>query len=153
MTYEYAAYLKLLLLCGYPDELQKYIDDALAEQDSLSDVVLELSTVGDDPKKRLSVLNEYLCRAKESNIDFDKRVFDLIMSFLSRKYYDDAMPMREITDLMYRLSVHTERCDGEPWYTMNVLGDLWYEAETGFLDKEDFLHKFQSFMHDKVCLT
>ena len=42
MTFEYAVYFKLLLLCGYKDELQKYIDNALIEQNPLSDIVLEL---------------------------------------------------------------------------------------------------------------
>ena len=48
MTYEYAVFYKLLLLCGYKDELQQYIDDALVDQDPLSNIVLELSTVGSD---------------------------------------------------------------------------------------------------------
>ena len=48
MTYEYAVYYKLLLLCGYKDDLQQYINDALVAQDPLSDIVLELSTAGSD---------------------------------------------------------------------------------------------------------
>ena len=60
MTYEYAAYFRLLLLCGYKDELQQYVEKALLEQDPLSDVVLELSLSGSNDKKMLSVLNEYL---------------------------------------------------------------------------------------------
>ena len=82
MAYEYAVYFKLLLLCGYQDELQRYIDDALVDQDPLSDVVLELSTVGSDNKKTLSVLNKHLLQAENSDIDYDKTVFDYVMSFL-----------------------------------------------------------------------
>ena len=65
MTYEDAVYFKLVLLCGYKDELQAYVDKALIEQDPLSDVVLKLSAVGADDKKMLSVLNEYLLQVKD----------------------------------------------------------------------------------------
>ena len=108
MTYEYAVYYKLLLLCGYKDDLQQYIDDALVAQDPLSDIVLELSTAGSDDKKMLSVLNEYLLQIKDSDIDYDVIVFDYVMSFLKRRYIEDTMPMKDITELMYRLAVHTD---------------------------------------------
>ena len=39
MTFEHAVYFKLLLLCGYNDELQKYIDNTLIEQSPLSDKI------------------------------------------------------------------------------------------------------------------
>ena len=151
MTYEYAVYYKLLLLCGYKDELQRYIDDALVDQDSLSDIVLELSAVGSDDKKMLSVLNEYLLQVKDSDIDYDESVFDYVMSFLKRRYIEDAMPMKDITELMYRLAVHTERYLDEPWHTMYFMGDLFDEAEAGYIDKEDYQRKFEAFINDRVC--
>ncbi len=117
MTYEYAAYFKLLILCGYKDELQQYIDHALTEQDPLSDIILALSAPGFDDKKTLSVLNEYL-RQTDSDIDWDNTVFELVMSFLKRAYEQDDMTMPQITDLMYRLAKHTDRTDVEPWNTM-----------------------------------
>ena len=76
MTYEDAVYFKLVLLCGYKDELQAYVDKALIEQDPLSDVVLKLSAVGADDKKMLSVLNEYLRQIKDSDIDYNKSVLN-----------------------------------------------------------------------------
>lgn len=151
MTYEYAVYYKLLLLCGYKDELQQYIADALVAQDPLSDIVLELSTAGSDDKKMLSVLNEYIMQAKDSDIDYDAIVFDHVMSFLKRRYIEDAMPMKDITELMYRFAVHTERYLDEPWYTMYSFGDLFDEAEAGYLDKEDFQRKFEAFINDRFC--
>lgn len=151
MTCEYAVYFKLLLLCGYKDELQKYIDKALVEQDPLSDIVLELSTVGTDDSKTLSVLNEYLLQVKDSDIDYDKSVFGLVMSFLKRKYVEDSMSMADITDLMYKLAVCTERYLDEPWHTMYFMGDLFDEAEVGYIDKEDYQRKFEAFINNRVC--
>ena len=152
MTYEYAVYYKLLLLCGYQDELERYIDDALVDQDPLSNIVLELSATGFDDKKMLSVLNEYLLQVKDSDIDYDGTVFDYVMSFLKRKYAEDAMPMKDITELMYRFAVHTERYWDEPWSTMYFMGDLFDEAEAGYLDKEDYQRKFEAFINDRICL-
>lgn len=151
MTYEYAAYFKLLLLCGYRNELQQYIDDALVEQDPLSDIVLELSAAGADDKSMLSVLNEYLRQVKDSDIDWDTSVFDHVMSFLKRKYTEDAMSMKDITDLMYQLAVHTERYFDEPWHTMYFMGDLFDEASAGYIDKENYQRKFEAFINDKTC--
>ena len=152
MTYEYAVFYRLLLLCGYKDELQQYIDDALVDQDPLSNIVLELSTTGSDDKKMLSVLNEYLLQVKDSDIDYDVTVFDYVMSFLKRKYVKDAMPMKDITELMYRLALYTERYPDEPWYSMYLMSDLFNDAEAGYIDKENYQRKFEAFINDRTCL-
>ena len=152
MTYEYAVYFKLLLLCGYKDELAQYVDVALAEQDPLSDIILELATTGPDDKKILAVLNKYLLQVKDSDIDYDNAVFDLILSFLKRKYTEDAMPMKNITRLMYRLSLHTNRYLDDPWYTMHLMHDLFDDAEIGYISKADYQRTFDAFINDKVCV-
>ncbi|MDD6146423.1 MAG: hypothetical protein PUB43_05230 [Oscillospiraceae bacterium] len=151
MTYEYAVYYKLMLLCGYKDELLQYIDKALVDQDPLSDIVLELSTAGSDDKKMLSVLNDYLLQVKDSEIDYDVTVFDYVMSFLKRRYVENAIPMKEIAKLMYRLAVHIERYCDEPWHTMYFLGELFDEAENGYFDKGDYQRKFEAFINDRIC--
>lgn len=151
MTYEYAVYFKLLLLCGYEDELQRYLDDALMTQNPLSELVLELCTVHSDGKKMLSVLNEYLRHAKDSDIDYDNTVFGYVMLFLKREYTDNLMPIREITGLMHQLAVCSERDSEEPWYTMYILGVLFEEAEAGYIDKADYLRKFEAFIDNRVC--
>ena len=135
MTFEHAVYFKLLLLCGYNDELQKYIDNALIEQSPLSDIVLELLTSSSDDKKMLSILNEYLLQIKDTDIDYDKTVFELVMSFLKTKYYEESMPMAEITSLMYKLAVYTERYFDEPWYTMHLMGDLFDDQNISYLSE------------------
>ena len=151
MTFEYAVYFKLLLLCGYNDELQKYINNALIEQNPLSDIVLELSTSSSDDKKMLSILNEYLLQIKDTDIDYDKTVFELVMSFLKTKYYEESMPMAEITSLMYKLAVCTERYFDEPWHTMYFMGDLFDEAESGYIDQKDYQCKFTAFLNEGIC--
>lgn len=150
MTYEQAAYFKLLLLCGYADELQRYIENALAEQDPLSNVILELSTAGSDNKKVLSVLNEYL-RHADADVDWVHAVFEMVMEFL-KKAHDD-MSMKKLTDLMYQLAVHTDQYDNEPWKTMYHMGILFDEAEAGYIDKADYRKKLESFIKEGICLS
>lgn len=152
VTYEYAEYFRLLLICGYQDELWQYIDDALVAQDPLSDIVLELSTAGSDDKKLLAVLEEYLRQVNDSDIDYDHAVFDHVMSFLKRKYLDDAMSVEDVTELMYRFAKCSERYLDEPWFTMYYMSDLLNEAKAGFIDKEDYQRKFEAFLNDHVCL-
>ena len=151
MTYEYAVFFKLLLLCGYNDDLEQYLDTALVEQDPLSDIVLELSLTGSDDKKKLSVLNEYLLQVKDSDIDYDDSVFKLVMAFLKKKYTEEAMSMKDITDLMYQISLYTERYLEEPWNTMYLMWDLYSEARAGYIDKEDYMCKFNAFLNDNIC--
>ncbi len=150
MPYEYAAYFKLLLLCGYKDELQQYIDNSLIEQNPISDIILSLLATCNDEKKMLSVLNEYLLQSQNTDFDYDKTVFDLVMSFLKKKYHDNSISMKEITQLMYRLALHTERYLDEPWQTMYFIGDLFCEAEAGYIDKEDYQQKFEAFIDNRI---
>ncbi len=152
MTYEYAAYFKLLLLCGYQEELQQYINQALLEQDPISDIILSLSFAGNDKNIILSVLNEYLLQAKNTDIDYNQTVFDLVMSFLQKKYHDDSLSIESITQLMYHLALYTERYGEEPWLTMHCMDDLLGEANAGCIDKEDFLLKFEAFINNKTLL-
>lgn len=152
MTYEQAAYFRLLILCGYRDELNKFIDDALAEQNPLSNVILDLSSAGLDDKKTLSALNEFL-RQREASIDWDHSVFDMIMEFLRKQCIYVGLPMKRVTDLMYQLAVCTDRYDAEPWSTMYYMGDLFSEAEAGYIDKADFRRKFDGFITQGICLS
>ena len=74
------------------------------------------------------------------------------MSFLKTKYYEESMPMAEITSLMYKLAVYTERYFDEPWHTMFFIGDLFDEAESGYIDQKDYQCKFTAFLNEGICL-
>lgn len=150
MTYEYAIYFKLLLLCGYKDEMEQFLDTALVEQDPLSYVVLELVTNGSDDKKTLFILNEYIWQAQDSDIDYEA-VFKLVMAFLKRRYVEDAMSIQDITALMKRIAIYTERDFEEPWQTMYFLGLLFDEEDAGYIDKADCRRKFDAFINDNIC--
>ena len=151
MPYEYAVFFKLLLLCGYKADMERYLDTALVEQEPLSDIVLELSLARSDDKKQLSLLNEYLLQAKDADIDYDQSVFELVMQFLKRIYTENAISMKDITNLMCRIAVHTDRYFDEPWFTMYIMSDLFCEIETGLVDKDVYQRKFDAFLYDHIC--
>lgn len=150
MTYEYAVYFQLLLLCGYKDDMEQFLDAALEEQDPLSDIVLELVSTGSDDKKTLSILNEYTLQVQDSDINYAV-VFKLVMAFLKRRYVEDAISIQDITGLMERIAVYTGRYLYEPWKTMYLLGLLFDEAEVGYIDKADYRRKFDAFINDNIC--
>ena len=153
MSYEYAACFRLLLLCGYTQELERYVDAALEEEDPLSPIILALSTTGGDDRKKLSILNEFLLDVKESEIDYDQTVFALVMDFL-RDRAAEGMPTKELCHLMYRLALSSERYFDEPWHTMYYMEDLHDEAEMDiYVSKEDFQLKFHAFFSDGICLS
>ncbi len=150
MTYEYAAYFKLLLLCGYKEELQQYIDNALMEQNPISDIILSLSFTGGNDKTILTRLNEYLL---DADTDYNGAVFDLVLSFLRKKYHDASMSTQAIAELMYHIALYTERYFDEPWHTMYYLGDFFAEAEAGYMDKTDYLLKFDAFINNRTLFS
>ncbi len=149
MTYEYAAYLRLLLLCGYREELDRYIDNALTTQNSPSDLTLALLSSRSDDKAALSVLNADLMDGNDTDIDYDNTVFDLILAFLQKKYQAKALSMKAVTELMHRIALYTEQRN-EPWYSMYSMNSLYEETEAGYLDKAGFLQAYEQFLNHKV---
>ncbi len=151
MTVEEAIYYKYLLLCGYPGELDGYVDEALEREEPLSPIVLDLSTCSSDHNDTLCVLNSFIIPTPEERIDHNK-VFSLVLTFLRRLYREEKMPMDKLTDLMYRISVLTDKACENPWFTMNILGDMYYEAQIGFVSMDSYGETFNRFMNEGICI-
>lgn len=151
MTYEQAIYYKYLLICGYSDELDQYISTALEIEDPVSNIVLNLSTCGSDNKTVLRVLHDYIISMPDGQIDHNK-VFDLFLSFLRKKYIEEKMPIEQLTKLMHQISLLTEDSTVNPWWTMNVLDDLYSEAKMGFISMDSFMGMFERFLNEGRCI-
>ena len=151
MTVEEAVYYKYLLLCGYAGELEEYVDRALEEEDPLSNIILELSTCGSSHNRILEVLNSFNLSVPKEQID-QSRIFSLVLDFLRRLYKEENMPMDKLTELMYRISVQTEDAWEEPWHTMNIMGDLYNEAQIGFICMDSYTKVFNDFLNEGICL-
>lgn len=151
MTFEQAIYYKYLLICGFSDELNQHINNCLNNENPISDIIINLSTCGYDSKKILAVLNEFILRVPEEQIDYDK-VFTLVLEFLRTQYVEEKLSIQKLTDLMYQISISTEKSIKNPWWTMNILGDLYSEAKAGCITMESFMDAFESFINEGICM-
>lgn len=151
MTFEQAIYYKYLLICGFSDELNQHINNCLNNENPISDIIINLSTCGYDSKKILAVLNEFILRVPEEQIDYDK-VFTLVLEFLRTQYVEEKLSIQKLTDLMYQISISTEKSIKNPWWTMNILGDLYSEAKAGYITMESFMDAFESFINEGICM-
>ena len=136
MTIEHAFYYKLMLICGYSDELYEYIEKALNEQATYEEVLVDLAFCGYNEKQMLSVLESYV-RQKKEKVDYDV-IIESIFNFLQNKYLDSETSVEALVKLMYRIGqlsdLNEERT--EPWFTMMIFDTLYEDAEEGYIKEE-----------------
>lgn len=149
MTIEQAFYFKIMLICGYSDELFEYIENTLNEQASYEEVIVDLAFCSYNEKQMLSVLESYI-RQKKEKVDFDI-VVDNIFSFLQNKYHDSKTSVETLVKLMYRIGqlsdLNEERT--EPWFTMMIFDTLYEDVEEGYIDKDGYLAYLKSFIFER----
>lgn len=149
MTIEQAFYFKIMLICGYSDELYEYIENTLNEQTTYEDVIVDLAFCGYNEKQMLSVLESYI-RQKKEKIDFDV-IVDSIFSFLQNKYLDNETSLKSFVNLMCRMGQLSELNEErtEPWFTMTIFDEFYEDAEKGYIDKDEYLVYLKSFIFER----
>lgn len=135
MNREEAYYHKLLLTNGIDDGFDSWLDSYLKTEDSLSDIVLNLSTCGSNTNQIISYLHNYCL---EQSFD-EKAVCDKLRFFLKEAYAKELYTLEELCALMYKLAL----AHGDPGdFEMAVWGDMFYLdsyfslANDGLIDKE-----------------
>ncbi len=151
MTREDAYYYKNLLMLGFFDEYDDWLNSCLELEDPLSDIVLELSCCSADVKKAISLLHNYCL---EQPLD-ESVVCDRFRVFFKEAYYSNRMSKDEITSTMYRLALNI----GDPgdfdiniWGTMYYLDDYHSLAKDGILFWESFDFAFFSYLDNGTPL-
>ncbi len=149
MTVEQAFYFKIMLICGYSDELFEYIENTLNEQTSYEEVIVDLALCGYNEKQMLSVLESYI-RQKKEKVDFDV-IVDSIFSFLQNKYLDSETSVEALVKLMYRIGQLSDLNEEqtEPWFTMIIFDEFYEDAEKGYIDKDEYLEYLKSFIFER----
>lgn len=149
MTVEQAFYFKIMLICGYSDELFEYIENTLNEQTSYEEVIVDLAFCGYKEKQMLSVLESYI-RQKKAKVDF-AIVVDNMFGFLQNKYLDSETSVESLVKLMYRIGQLSELNaeEEEPWFSMRIFGELYEDAEEGYIDKDGYLACLKSFIFER----
>lgn len=146
MTYELAEYFRIMLLCGYEEEYDAFLEGALAQQEPLSEVILELALCGSDEKKAISVLHAYIREAPDGKTDYAE-VADRVRGFLRERYEEKSMSVKELAELMRRLALASgNSLEEEPWWTMYTMWECCSEVEAGYLDRDGFYKSFEGFL-------
>ena len=142
MTYEQAAYFRLLLLLGFPEPLDAFFDDALEREDPLSDVILSLVDCGGDRKAQLAVLHEY---TQAAQVDYAV-VGRYVLDFACAKK-DEGWPLEKVTDLLWRASRIGERY-GDLWWSVELCDEVYEEEDRNWLSLEEFWEMWKRVQRD-----
>lgn len=147
LKYEDAYYFKILLMSGFNDGYDEWLDGYLEAENPLSDIVLDLSSCGSNLNKTISCLHNYCMEH-----DFDERdVCDKLRLFLKEAYYSNRMSKEEVVSSMYRFAVnHGDPGDFELdlWGDMFYMDDYYSLAKDGIISCERFDFAFHRYLDD-----
>lgn len=155
MTYEEATYYRIMFQAGFTDLLDEWLEKELAEQEKLSDLVLELSLCGSDKNKIISVLHNYCV----DNLIDGNAVFNLVWNELHNIYVNNLLTQEELIKSMRMIYEVVDDVDCY-WYNPGVIDCYWQtlyliflyqeEAEEGLITKEAFEKVYHNFLLNKV---
>ena len=141
MTREDAYYEWILLLCGFWDGYEAWLDRYLAEEDPLSDIVLELTDCR-DIKQAEHCLRLY-CMEKP----FDREsVYTRLRLFLRDSYISGAMSRDEILSALFRFSQRIPACDFQN--RCGTLSDYAILVDEGMVDSARFERALLKYLDD-----
>ncbi len=142
---EEAFYYENLLMFGFSDGYDEWLNYYLEAESPLSDIVLELSLCGSDVNKASSLLHNYCA---EQN--FDKVVsHDKLRLFFKNAYYSNRMSKEEVLSTMYHLSLNIENpgnFDIKLWGSMYYLDYYYGLALDGVIPMDNFDFAFFSYL-------
>lgn len=151
MKREDAYYYKTLLMSGFSEEYDAWLDSYLEAEDPLSDIVLELALCGSDVSKTISCLHNYCLEQ-----DFDARIVcSRLRLFLKEAHHTKRLSKKEIAYYMYRFSSN----HGDPGdFDAELWGDMFYIdyyhslAEDGIIPWENFDRFFYAYLDEGITI-
>lgn len=140
MTSEMIEYHRAMLLVGIGDRFYRAFDEALEQEEPLSDLILSLCTSISDENEVLHILREYTL-----DHPFDEQtVCDLILEDLRSRYLAGEMTRADVADILYRIVNELGMHWDELWHSLTDLSydlELW---EDGLICEEIFNQCFDS---------
>ena len=132
MTREDAYYERIMLLCGYWDNYDEWLDSYLETEDPLSDIVLELLDCHGDIKEVEHRLNLYCLEAP-----FDEEsVYIRLRLYLRDGYKNGNLSKDDVMSALFSFSQKIPFCDFQS--QCGVLSDYCDLAENGILVMKEF---------------
>ena len=149
MKREEAFYYKNLLLLGFSDGYDEWLNYYLETESPLSDIVLELSLCGSNLDKIVSLLHNYCAeQAFDETVSHDK-----LRLFFKEAYHSSRMGKEEVLSTMYHLALNV----GDPgdfdtklWGSMYYLDYYYGLAKDGTIPMENFDFAFFSYLDNGV---
>lgn len=147
MKREDAFYYMNLLLLGFSDGYDEWLESYLKTDEPMSDLVIDLYFCGSDVEKTISLLHNY-CIEQE----FDKSVVsDKFRLFFKDAYYSGRMNKDEVVSAMYKLVGNIGdpgdyNFDYDLWGDMYYFDDYYSLAKDGIISWESFDFAFHSYL-------
>ena len=147
VTPEIVEYHRAMLLAGMGDRFYRAFDEALEQEDPLSDLMLSLCTCISDKREVIHVLREYTL-----DHPFDEQtVCDLILDDIRSRYLAGELSRAEAVNHLYNIVWKLEKFYDDPWNDLTTLSydlELW---DDGFIKEEVFNQCFDSwFFHGET---
>lgn len=144
---EDAYYYMNLLLLGFSDGYDEWLESYLKTDEPMSDIVIDLYFCGSDVEKTISLLHNY-CGEQE----FDKTVVsDKFRLFFKKAYHANRMEKGEVVSAMYKL-VNNIGDPGDWNFNYDLWGDMYYlddyysMAKDGIISWDSFDFAFNSYL-------
>ena len=136
LSYEDAYFYKLILQCGFYEEVNEWIDSIAVVNDSLEGIYLDLVCNQNNMNELISCLHSYI---GDNKID-DKGLCDRLRLFVKEKIDKGEISYEEAANSLCGFAIKSEKWEEEPWkdfYMISVYGDY---MDGGFFDVKDY-HK------------
>ena len=142
MTREDAYYERILLLCGYWEEYDRWLDSYLETEEPLSDIVLELLDCRGDFKE-IEYRLRLFCLEKPFN---EEAVYERLRLFLRDKYKSGEWSKDDVMSALFRFSAKIPFCDFQN--DCSALSDYYDLAIEGIVSMARFDPIFERFLED-----
>lgn len=151
MNREDAFYYESLLVIGFSDEYDEWLDSCIESENPLSNITLELSSCGSDRNKTISVLRQY---RSEQPVD-EKTVCERLRLFFKEAYESGKMEKGQVVFSMNAITSHIGDLgdfDVEIWGDMFYFDDYYSLAEKDILAWKGFDSAFFAYLNDGIPL-
>lgn len=152
MNREDAFYYENLLVLGFSDEYDRWLNSFLEKEDPLNDITLDLACCGSDYNKTISVLMKY---RMEQQVD-EASVCNRLRHFLKRAFESKQMDKWQVCSAMYTIASHIgDPGDFDPgvWEDMFYFWYYYSLAKDGILAWESFDSAFFAYLYNGIPPT
>ena len=123
-----------MLRVGLGDVFYRAFDQALEEEEPLSDLTVSLCNCVSNVYAVLQVLGEYLSQHPAD----DQAVYELILADLKNRRASGAMTRKDMVTALNDIAHALDKCVEEPWYYIVYMADNLDLCEDGIISEEVF---------------